>query len=86
MPLLTANSAFGSGRRRRSYPQRCYLHRLRTLSDYHNTTQIKTQLNLLPNPQNPIPYNAFQLAIHPKSAPSHGGIHTPTQYVFPGPT
>ena len=31
MPLLTATSAFGLGRKRWSSPQQCYLHYLRTL-------------------------------------------------------
>ena len=32
MPLLTATSAFGLGRRRWSSPQQCYLHCLRTIT------------------------------------------------------
>jgi len=39
------------------------------------------QLTVLPNPQNPILYNAFQSAIHPKSALSRGHIYIP---MFPG--
>ena len=38
---------------------------------------VFVRLTLLPNPQNPMLYNAFQSAWHPKSDPSHGGIYTP---------
>ena len=37
MPLLTATSAFGLGRRRWSSPQQCYLHCLRTGSELNDS-------------------------------------------------
>jgi len=43
---LKATSAFGLGRRRNSYPQRCYMYRLRTSIALHNTIQsmhVKSQ-------------------------------------------
>ena len=41
MPFLMATSTFGSGRRRWSSPQQCYLHCLRTLFNHIYTAQKK---------------------------------------------
>jgi len=48
MPLLTATSAFGLGRRRWSSAQQCYLHRLRRPNITRNTRRSHTRA-LLPS-------------------------------------
>ena len=46
MPLLTATSTFGLGRRRWSSPQQCYLHCLRTIPATDNVMSHVTWCNI----------------------------------------